>query len=97
MTLTFISPYCQTNCNDQQTLQRPLPEVLIISDPPKNFHNLPISGEPTTRLHTSNYKPPSIEDMDDTEIVPHQPNAKLLLILWVYTDCLLSLVVIGVA
>lgn len=44
MTLTFTSRYCQRHCYSDRTGKPPT--ALVLPDPQKGFHDLPIPGEP---------------------------------------------------
>ena len=60
MSLTFISPYCHNFCCPLGTRNIAAP---TIPDPPSNYHDLPISGEPARRVMF--YRPLSVEDLED--------------------------------
>jgi hypothetical protein len=64
--ITFTSPYCQTNCNQSETQRSQFLTAPTIPDPPRDYHDLPITGEPIT-AQTLNYKAPSVEDTDDDD------------------------------
>jgi hypothetical protein len=60
MSIVFMSSYCKANCNGPRNPENaPLAPTII--DPPRNYHDLPIVGEPV-QIHHSKYQPPSVED-----------------------------------
>ena len=68
MTIAFALPYCQAHCN-LVTEDCP-PIALVIADPPKDYHDLAIDGEPVL-ARNSIYQPPSVENVDDHNSEPH--------------------------
>jgi hypothetical protein len=62
MTIAFASSYCQAHCN--RVIEDRPPIAPIIADPPRDYHDLPIAGEPVLGRN-STYQPPSVEDVDD--------------------------------
>jgi hypothetical protein len=66
MTMVFNSPYCQAHCNHPEPGHR-FPRAPVVHDPPSDYHDLPIAGEPRT-IRKSSYRSPSVEDVEDNEL-----------------------------
>ena len=83
MSIAFTSRYCKTNCNQSRSSQNTSPLAPIVADPPSDYHDLPIKGEPASIRHLK-YQPPYVEDIteysneDEHEEPPACPNQPYL-------------------
>jgi RNase H-like domain found in reverse transcriptase/Reverse transcriptase (RNA-dependent DNA polymerase)/Integrase zinc binding domain len=76
MSLTFTSPYCHNFCCPQGVQNASAP---VLPDPPSDYHDLPIPGEPARRVsfdlptpgkparRVLSYQPPTVKDSEDDD------------------------------